>query len=216
MTTLLGSSRVDEPNLVKLGPTGWAVARKVFYPPQQWTTKDCNAFMAKHLRLVPKQRKELKADLKMERFLKQYEKMPGFQAAFKFKRKMHASARSLHTSMVPMFHLADQLTTIKAEAEHNVEECGAGIASKEAAGATFMGWGQDSVQAVLRPLSSAPKVEASLVQTIQLEDLGLSLEQSLTISARVQALAAQNHLLGTCQVSIASFLGSEFFQKKKF
>ncbi len=35
ITTLLGSSRVDESNFVKLSPAGWAVAREVFHPPQQ-------------------------------------------------------------------------------------------------------------------------------------------------------------------------------------
>ena len=58
------------------------MAHEVFHPPQQWTTKECNAFMDKHLRLVPKQRRELEADLEMEIFLKQFKKTPGFQAAF--------------------------------------------------------------------------------------------------------------------------------------
>ena len=110
----------------------------------------------------------------MESFLRQFEKAPGFKPAFEFKRKMQASARSLQTSMVPLFHLADQLNTIKAEAERTVTECGAEIVPKGAAGSTFLGWGQESVQAVLRPLSSGPKVVSSLGQSIKLDDLGLS------------------------------------------
>ena len=55
VNTLLGSSRVDKSYLVKLRQNGWAIACKVFHPPLQWTTKDCNTFMAKHLPLVPKQ-----------------------------------------------------------------------------------------------------------------------------------------------------------------
>ena len=35
ITTLLGTSRIDSSNLVKLGHTGWAVARDVFHPPYQ-------------------------------------------------------------------------------------------------------------------------------------------------------------------------------------
>ena len=116
MMTRLGSSHVDESNLVRLGCAGWAVASEVFHPPQQWTTKDCNAFIAKHLKLFTKQRKELEADLEQEDFLKEYEKVPGFQTAFKFKRKIQASAKSLRTLMVPVFRLEDTIATIKAKA----------------------------------------------------------------------------------------------------
>ena len=75
-----------------------------------------------------------------------------------------------------------------------MEECGAGVVSKEDAGATFLGWGQDSVQAVLRPLSSSLKVEANFEEAIKLDNLELSQEQSSAIEARVQALAAQNEV----------------------
>ena len=40
----------------------------------QWVTKDCYAFMAKNLQMVPKQRKEYEADLQKEEFLKEYKK----------------------------------------------------------------------------------------------------------------------------------------------
>ena len=46
-------------------------------------------------------------------------------AAFEFKRKMQASAKSLWTLMVPLFNLADTIATIKDEAEHTLNECGA-------------------------------------------------------------------------------------------
>ena len=45
MQTLLGKSRIDKSNLVKLGHAGWAVACEVFYPSHQWTTKNCKIFM---------------------------------------------------------------------------------------------------------------------------------------------------------------------------
>ena len=51
-----------------------------------------------------------------------YKKVPGYQAAFDFKNNMQASARALQTSMVPMFHLADTVTTIKVEAECTLDE----------------------------------------------------------------------------------------------
>ena len=67
--------------------------------------------MAKYLQMVPKQRKEFEADLQKEDFLKDYKKVPGFQAAFEYMRKMQAPVKSLQTGMITLFYLADTLAT---------------------------------------------------------------------------------------------------------
>ena len=46
-------------------------------------------------------------------------------------RKMQASAKSLWTLMVPLFNLADTIATIKDEAEHTLDECGAVVIPKD-------------------------------------------------------------------------------------
>ena len=69
-----------------------------------WPIKECNAFMAKYLQLLPKQKKEYEADLQKEDFLKDYEKAPGFQADFEDMQKMQASVKSLRTGMITLFH----------------------------------------------------------------------------------------------------------------
>ena len=73
------------------------MAQRVFHPQAVWITKDANAFMSKNLTLVPEQRKELESDLVQESFLKDYERVPGYKASFKFKTKMFASMRSQRT-----------------------------------------------------------------------------------------------------------------------
>ena len=75
--------------------------------------------------MVPKQRKEFEADLQKEDFLKDYEKVPGFQAAFEYMRKMQAFAKSLYTGMILLFHLAYTLATTKEETMATLDECGA-------------------------------------------------------------------------------------------
>ena len=52
-----------------------------------WPIKECNAFMAKYLQLLPKQKKEYEANLQKEDFLKDYEKVLGLQAAFEYIQK---------------------------------------------------------------------------------------------------------------------------------
>ena len=75
MGALLGKFRPDESKMVKLGPAAWRMAKQVFHASTLlWSTKECNAFMAKYLQLIPKQKKEYEADLQKEDFLKDYEK----------------------------------------------------------------------------------------------------------------------------------------------
>ena len=58
MNALLGRTGLDESKFVKLGPAAWGMAKQVFHSPSTlWPTKDCNAFMAKYLQLLPKQKK---------------------------------------------------------------------------------------------------------------------------------------------------------------
>ena len=61
----IGHPKRHDPAHVQLGVIGWAMAKQVFHPQDadKWLSKDANAFMAKHLILIPHQRKELESDL---------------------------------------------------------------------------------------------------------------------------------------------------------
>ena len=75
MGALLGRTGLDESKFVQLGPAAWGMVRQVFHTSSTlWPTKDCNAFMAKYLQLLPKQKKEFEADLQKEDFLKDLRK----------------------------------------------------------------------------------------------------------------------------------------------
>ena len=139
-------------------------------------TKECNAFMAKYLQLLPKQRKEYEADPQKEDFLKDYEKVPGFQAAFEYIRKMQASAKSLRTGMIPLFHLADTLVATTVETRATLDECGAVVIPANEVGAQWTAWGQESVPALLKPLLSGPRVELNMdrAEHLKLNDLDLN------------------------------------------
>ena len=63
-----GPPKKHDPSHVKLKKTGWAIAQRVFHPPEVWPTVDANMFMVKHLTLVLKQRKESESDLVQEIF----------------------------------------------------------------------------------------------------------------------------------------------------
>ena len=64
MSAFLRKTGLDESKFVKLGPAARGMAKQVFHSPSMlWPTKDCNAFMAKYLQLLPKQKKEFEADL---------------------------------------------------------------------------------------------------------------------------------------------------------
>ena len=85
-----GPPKKRNPDHVKLKGTGWAMAQRVFSPSVEWPTKEVNAFIVKHLTLVPEQKKEFECDIVQESFFKDYEKVPGYKASFKFKNKrMH-------------------------------------------------------------------------------------------------------------------------------
>ena len=88
------------------------MAKRVFHPPEakRWPTKEANAFMTKHLTLVPEQKMELKSDLTQEAFFKDFKKNPSFKQAFEFKTKIFASMKSQRTFFVPLFRLSHQVT----------------------------------------------------------------------------------------------------------
>ena len=64
-TAFIGHPKKHDPAHVQLKVTGWAMAKRVFHrqDADKWASKDANAFMAKHLTLIPQQRKELENDL---------------------------------------------------------------------------------------------------------------------------------------------------------
>ena len=87
------------------------MAKRVFHPPEaeRWPTKEANAFMTKHLTLVPEQKMELESDLTQEAFLKDLEKNSSYKQASDFKTKMFTSMKSQRTSLVPLFRVSDSV-----------------------------------------------------------------------------------------------------------
>ena len=63
----------------------------MFHLPDQWLTKDANTFINKNLTLVKDQNKELESDLQPDKFLREYEKTPGYRPEFEFKATLQAS-----------------------------------------------------------------------------------------------------------------------------
>ena len=136
-----GPPKKRNPDHVKLKGTGWAMAQRVFSPSVEWPTKELNAFIVKHLTLVPEQKKEFECDLVQESFLKDYEKVPGYKTSFEYKNKMFASIRAQRTSLVPLFKLRDELTQVKRDMDDTLDGCGAGVAGREDPESGFTGWG---------------------------------------------------------------------------
>ena len=103
------------------------MAKRVFHLPEAeiWPTKEANAFMNKHITLVPEQRKDLESDLTQESFLKNFEKSPSYKANFEFKTKMFASMKSQRTSLVPLFRLTDSVTQVKQHVDETLDISGA-------------------------------------------------------------------------------------------
>ena len=104
-----------DPSHIKLLEAGWAMAKRVFHPPEaeRWPTKEAKTFMAKNLTLIPEQKIELESDLNQEAFLKDFEKNPSYKQAFDFKTKMFPSLKSQRTSLVPLFRLRNQVAQVK-------------------------------------------------------------------------------------------------------
>ena len=99
-----GHPKGDDPNHVKLLEAGFAMAKRVFHPPEadRWPTAEANTFMKKYLTLVPKQKMELEGDLYQEVFLKEHKKSPSYQQAFEFKTNIFSSLKSQRTSLVQL------------------------------------------------------------------------------------------------------------------
>ena len=70
-SAFISHPKKHDPAHFQLMVTGWAMAKRVFHPQDahKWPSKDASAFMAKHLTLIPQQRKELESDLIQEFFL---------------------------------------------------------------------------------------------------------------------------------------------------
>lgn len=182
MGALLSKIWPDESKMIHLGHAAWKLAKQVFHATTlMWTTKECNAFMAKYLQLVPKQKKEFKADLQKEDFFKEYEKMPGYQAAFDYMRKMQASARSHRIGMIPLFYLADTLMKTTEETRNALDGCRAVVVPDDDLEASFTGWGQELVPALLKPLLD---LRTWSVENMKLDDLGMTDEQIAIVRER--------------------------------
>ena len=54
----IGHPKRSDPSHVKLLEAGWAMAKRVFHPPEadRWPTSEANPFMKKYLTLVPEQK----------------------------------------------------------------------------------------------------------------------------------------------------------------
>ena len=159
-----------------------------------WPTKDANAFMNKHLTLVPKQRRELESDLVQENFLKDFEKNPRYKASFDFKTKMFALMMSQRTSLVPLFKLTDFLARVKQRVDETLEISGAVVVPDDNPEAGFIGWGEEDVPSVFKPLLVPPQVSIRQEHDeLDLSDVeGLDPEMARVIQEKARAKAAKN------------------------
>ena len=73
-----GPPKKHDPTHVKLREMGWAMAQRVFHPPDIWLTKDANAFINKKLIVVKDQKKELESHMQPDDFLREYKKRHGY------------------------------------------------------------------------------------------------------------------------------------------
>ena len=131
----------------------------------------------------------------MESFLKDYEKTPGYRSAFEFKNKMFASMRSQRTALVPLFKLGDDITRIKRDVEDTMGSCGAVIAPRDNPDAGHLGWGEETITAVYRPLQLPPQIDIDMKpDEIDLDDLDLDPNTAATIQERVQEKNNRNRV----------------------
>ena len=54
-----------------------------------------------------------------------------------------------------------------------MDECGAVVIPDTEPAAQYIGWGQESVSALLKPFQSGPRVELVVERDLQLDDLNL-------------------------------------------
>ena len=71
-TAFIGNPKRRDPSHIKLLEAGWAMAKRVFHPPEaeRWPTAEANVFIKRYLTLVPSQKMELESDIFQETFLK--------------------------------------------------------------------------------------------------------------------------------------------------
>ena len=76
-----GRPKGNDPLHIKLFEAGFAMAKRVFHPPEsdRWPTAEANTFMKKYLTLVSEQKMELEGDLYQEAFLKEHKKNNSFK-----------------------------------------------------------------------------------------------------------------------------------------
>ncbi len=156
----IGQPKKHDPSHIKLKETGWAMAKRVFHLPEaeRWPTKEANAFMNKHITLVPQQRKDLESDLTQESFLKDFEKSPSYKASFEFKTKMFASMKSQRTSLVPLFRLTDSVTQVKQHVDETLDISWAVVIPESNPEAGYTGSGEKDVPTIFKPLLAPPQV----------------------------------------------------------
>ena len=129
--------------------------------------------MVKHLTLVTNQKKELEQDLHQANILNEYKHVPSYKTQYELKSKTKAFLRLKKTSLVPLFKLADEVTRVRMEVEETMDACEAAVIGKDHVNAYFLGWGQESVPAMLRLLQFAPKFMLNSEDQPDLSDLGL-------------------------------------------
>ena len=125
MEVFAGPSKKRDPSHIKLRDIGWAMAKMVFCSLDAWPTKDANAFMAKHLCLVPDQKKELEKDLVQESILKDFKKVPSYKASYEYKNKIFASLRAQRTALILLFKTGDEIAKAYTEVGAILDRCGA-------------------------------------------------------------------------------------------
>ena len=120
--------------------------------------------MTQYLQLVTDQKKGLERDIIQKDFMNDFEMVPSNKTHFEFKIKMQASQRSMKTSLVPLFKLADEIHQIKVALEDTLDVWEALGAPNNDASVKFKGKGKGIVSSVLRLLESSPRSMWSLMR----------------------------------------------------
>ena len=110
--------------------------------------------MIKYLTLIQEQKRKLECDLVQESFLKDFEKVPGYKANFKFKNKMFTSLRSQRTSLVPLFKLGDTVTRVRLQVDYTLDSNGAVGVPDDNPEVGYSGWGEEAVSSMCSNHSS--------------------------------------------------------------
>ena len=106
---------------------------------------------------------------------------------------MFTSMRSKRTSLVPLFKLRYEVTTVKMQVDYTLDSRGAVVILDDDSEAGYSSWGEEAVSAVFKPLQSPPPIYMPTEEDeLQLDDLDLDPDTVLKIPERAKAKLDKN------------------------